>query len=186
MLYDTLAMLIDDFLPDYDVRERHRTEVRASPAEVYAAVRRLDLSRAKLTRWLFRLRGVPCSANFGLGNFLKMSFVLLGERPNEEILLGLVGRFWTPSGDLRRVDSEAYRSFNERGYAKAAWNFSLSAKADNAVLLETETRVYCLDEGSRRRFRLYWLFVGAFSGLIRREILRSIKWDAERLHARTA
>ena len=179
-------MLIDDFLPNYDVRERHRTEVYAPVDEVYAAVRRLDLSQARLTRWLFRLRGIPCPANFGLDNFLRMHFVLLGERPNEELLLGLVGRFWTLSGGLRRLDPEAYRNFNERGYAKAAWNFSLSAKADDAVLLETETRVHCLDEVSRRQFHLYWLFIGAFSGLIRRDILQGIKRDAERLHSRAA
>ena len=174
-------MLIDDFLPDYDIRERHRIEVRASPAEVYAAVRRLDLSRARLTRRLFRLRGLPHSANFGLDDFLRMGFVLLGERPNEELLLGLVGRFWTPAGDLRRLDSEAYRNFNEPGYAKAAWNFFLSGKAGNVMQLETETRVLCLGEGSRRRFRLYWLFVGPFSGFIRGEMLRGIKRDAEQI-----
>jgi hypothetical protein len=37
-----------------------------------------------------------------------------------------------------------------------------------------------LDDESRRRFRLYWLFIGPFSGLIRRKILRSIKHEAER------
>ncbi len=87
-------MLIDDFLPRYDVRERHRTKVNASVDEVYAAVRQLDISQAKLTQWLFRLRGIPASSNFNLDNFLKMRFILLGERPNEELLLGLVGRFW--------------------------------------------------------------------------------------------
>jgi hypothetical protein len=179
-------MLIDDFLPDYDVRERHRTEVYASLDEVYAAVRRLDLSHAKLTRWLFRLRGIPCSAQFSLDNFLSMRFILLGEKPNEELLLGLVGRFWTLTGQLRRLNSEGFRNFKERGYAKAAWNFSLSAKPNETVLLETETRVYCLDESSRRRFRFYWLFIGAFSKLVRREILQSIKRDAERLHSRAA
>jgi hypothetical protein len=46
--------------------------------------------------------------------------------------------------------------------------------------LATETRVLCLDDESRRRFRLYWLFIGPFSGLIRRKILRSIKHEAER------
>ena len=31
-------MLIDEFLPDYDVVERHETRVRASPRTVYAAI----------------------------------------------------------------------------------------------------------------------------------------------------
>ena len=183
LLYDS-AMLIDDFLPDYDVRERHRTVVHSPAERVYEAVRRLDLSQAKLSMFLFRLRGIPAGRSapscFTLDDFLKMRFILLGEKPNEELLLGLVGRFWTPSGELRRLDAEGYRNFNERGYAKAAWNFSLSERADGSVLLETETRVYCLDEASRRWFRLYWLFIGVFSGLIRREVLQAVKRNAER------
>ena len=177
-------MLIDDFLPIYDVRKRHRTRVHAPADRVYAAVRRLDISRAKLSMLLFRLRGIPAGLSapscFTLDDFLKMRFILLGEKPNEELLLGLVGRFWTTSGELRRVEAERFREFDEKGYAKAAWNFSLSEQPHGSVLLQTETRVYCLDNASRRRFRLYWLFIGAFSGLIRREILQAVKRNAER------
>ena len=173
-------MLIDDFLPDYDVRERHGAEVRASLENVYAAVRRLDISRAKLSMFLFRLRGIPAPSRFGLDDLLKMRFILLGERSNEELLLGLVGRFWTPSGGLLRLDAEGFRGFKEPGYAKAAWNFTLAKRPDGAVSLWTETRVSCLDETSRRRFRLYWLFIGAFSSLIRREVLLALKRNAER------
>jgi len=109
-----------------------------------------------------------------------MRFILLGEKPNEELLLGLVGRFWTASGELRRLDAEGFRSFKEQGYAKAAWNFSLAERPDGSVLLETETRVYCLDQSSRRRFQLYWLVVGPFSGLIRRDVLQAVKRSAEK------
>ncbi|HEX8710064.1 MAG TPA: hypothetical protein VF723_17615 [Pyrinomonadaceae bacterium] len=178
-------MLLDEFLPRYDMRERHRTKVRASADVTYAAIRRLDISEARFSMLLFRLRGLAGGSfaappGFNLDDFLQRCFILLGERPNEELLLGLVGRFWTASGGLRRLDREGYRSFDERGYAKAAWNFSLSESTGDSVLLETETRVYCLDEASRKRFRLYWTFIGAFSGLIRREILQCIKRTAER------
>lgn len=139
---------------------------------------------------LFRLRGIPTGLSvpscFTLDDFLKMHFILLGERPNEELLLGLVGRFWTPSGELRRLNKEGFQIFNEPGFAKAAWNFSLSDRSDGAVLLETETRVLCLDDASRRRFRLYWLFIGKFSSLIRREILQAVKRNAEKSHATAA
>jgi hypothetical protein len=176
-------MLIDDFLSSYDVCERHQIIVHAPLDKVYAAVRHLDISQAKLSMFLFRLRGIPAGLStpscFTLEDFQKMGFILLDERPNEELLLGLVGRFWTPSGELRRVDSSGFRNFNEPGYAKAAWNFTLAKQPDASVLLATETRVYCLDKWSRRQFRLYWLLIGAFSGLIRREILRAIKRKAE-------
>lgn len=183
-------MLIDDFLPAYDVSERHLIEVHAPKEEVYAAVRQLDLRRAKISTLLLRLRGFPtgrCApACFTLNDFLKMRFILLGERPDEELLLGLVGRFWSPTGGLLRLNAGEFRNFAEPGYAKAVWNFSLTERHDKTVLLTTETRVSCLDEASRRRFRLYWLFIGVFSGLIRREVLQVIKRNAEMSHAASA
>ncbi len=184
-------MLIDHFLPSYDVSERHLIEVHAPKEEVYAAVRQLDLREAKISMLLFRLRGIPTGllrapSCFTLNDFLRMRFILLGERPNEELLLGLVGRFWSPSGELRRLNAEGFLNFVEPGYAKAAWNFSLSVRDDKTVLLKTETRVYCLDKSSRRRFRLYWFFIGRFSGLIRREVLQVIKRNAETAHAASA
>jgi hypothetical protein len=184
------TMLIDDFLPSYDVRERHHTIVRAPVDKVYAAVRQLDLSQAKLSMFLLRLRGIPTGISapscFTLDDFLKMRFILLAEKPNEELLLGVVGRFWTLSGELRRLDSEGFRKFNEPGFAKATWNFSLSEQSDSSVLLETETRVHCTNDASRRRFRLYWFVIGAFSGLIRLEVLRAVKQNAEeRVHTQS-
>jgi hypothetical protein len=173
-------MLIDEYLPLYDVREQHRVTVHAPAGRVYRAVRALDISDARITRLLFRVRGLPCPPRLTLDDFLKMRFILLGECPGEELLLGLVGRFWTPKGELRRLAPEEFISFKERGYAKAAWNFSLTEQANGGISLAKETRVHCTDGASRMRFRLYWTLIGAFSGLVRREILQTVKRNAER------
>jgi hypothetical protein len=114
-----------------------------------------------------------------LRDLIAGGFILLGERPAEEILLGVVGRFWTPLGGIKRMDAEAFRVFASPGYAKAVWNFSLSARAEVVTSLATETRVLCLDDASRRRFKLYWAFIAPFSGAIRMAALRSIKRAAE-------
>ena len=184
-------MLIDESLPVYDVVERHRTKVRAPVERVYDAVRRLDLGGSATIRSLFWLRELPArlrpsdrgAAGRRLGltldALLEGGFVLLGERPNRELVLGLVGRFWTASGDLQRLDAGGFRDFRRPGYAKAAWNFSVEEQDDGTTLLATETRVLCLDGASRRRFRLYWTLVGPFSGMIRKDVLRSIKRQAE-------
>ncbi len=182
-------MLIDELLPDYDVVERHQLDVRAPVERVYDAVRALNLRRSRTIRWLFVLRELPALARSSdrgnerlgltLDGLLRSGFVLLGEKPGQELVLGLVGRFWTPSGDIQRLGASGFRTFGGPGYAKAAWNFSLSEREEGTTRLVTETRVLCLDGASRRRFRLYWLFIGPFSGLIRREMLRSIKRAAE-------
>lgn len=181
-------MLIDDFLPARDVTARHSLEVGASIERVYATVRSVDLGRSGVTRALLTLRGLPRLFQSGrpaagrtmtLDDFVKGGFVLLGENPPREILLGLVGQFWTPTGCVERLDSDGFRNFRRAGFAKAAWNFSLEPLRSNLTRLATETRVQCLDAGSRRRFRLYWFFVGPFSGWTRREALRLVKGAAE-------
>jgi hypothetical protein len=182
-------MLIDDFLPTYDVTERHQISIKASLQQVYAAVRNLDLRGSRLIRWLFLWRGLPALLSSrnkslrGLGltfdGLLKSGFILLGETPQHEIALGLVGKFWTAAGCIQRLDAADFMNFTTPGFAKAAWNFSLALLPEGGTKLSTETRVLCLDEASRRRFRFYWLFIRPFSGLIRLEALRAVKQMAE-------
>jgi hypothetical protein len=182
-------MLIDEFLPVYDAVERHQIDIHSSVGQIYAAARRLDLSSSKLVHWLFRLRGLPAlfslrdKSKQGLGltldDLLKSGFILLGEAPPWEIVLGLVGKFWASSGCIQRLDTAGFSSFITPGYAKAVWNFSLAPQTEGSTRLCTETRVLCLDETSRKRFRLYWVFIRPFSGLIRMEALRAIKRQAE-------
>lgn len=159
--------------------ERHQIIVRAPVANVYAAVRELDIGRAKVTRLLFKLRGLPATSTISMKDFLRLRFTVLGEKEGQEFVLGLVGKFWSPTGGLRRVQADEFNGFDQRGYAKAVWNFSLREQPGGNVVLSTETRVRCTDPKTRRRFRLYWAFIGTFSGCIRRDILRSLKQNAE-------
>jgi hypothetical protein len=170
--------LIDRYLPSWDARERHTRRVAAPGGDVYDAVRKLDLSRSRWVRILFRLRGLPESA-LTLNGLLRLGFVELGQRPGRELLLGLVGRFWTLTGEIREVSPEEFRSFDRPGFAKAAWNFTVSPDGGRAATLATETRVRCLDPASRRKFGLYWTVVRPFSGWIRREALRAVAEAAE-------
>ena len=176
-------MLIDEFLPEYDVRERHQIEIRAPLEQVYAAVRELDMTGARMSRMLMRIRGMRVGSCFTLDDFLRMRFAILGERPNHELLLGLAGRFWSMTGGLRPIDALTFRTFDDPASARAVWNFSLAATPVETTILTTETRVHCTDAAARRRFRLYWTFVAPFSALIRREVLRELKRQAERLPA---
>ena len=158
-------MLLSELLPDYDVRERHTIELEAPPERVFDAVRATTLGEMPVVRALFRLRGLPASPDRRL---LELEgFAPVAEDPGRELVVGAVGKPWTPTGGLRRdVD---VRTFADEGYARMALNVHYDGRT-----LSTETRVHCTDERSRARFRRYWLVIRPFSGLIRRAWLRAI------------
>ena len=175
-------------MPVYDASEFHETTVHAPIEKVYDALRTANLGDSPIIRLLLRLRELPAMLTTGgrkrnlklnLDAIIKGGFVLLGENPPNEIALGLVGRFWTLSGSRFRVNAEEFASFDLPGYAKAVWNFSLVEESAELTRLATETRVRCMDDASRWRFRLYWALIAPFSGLIRREALRTIRRSSE-------
>lgn len=170
-------MLIDEYLPEYDFEERHSIDIAASPDEIYRAAKQVDFGDSFIVRWLMNLRGMS-TTKLTLENFSYSKFKVLGEVPGKELLIGLAGRFWTPWGDLQDVNADNFKGFDKGGYAKAVWNFSVE-KDGNLSHLSTETRIKCLDEGSRRSFGFYWTFIRPFSGLIRMEMLKTIKRHAE-------
>jgi hypothetical protein len=179
-------MLLDRFLPEFDVREHHSIAVDRSPDAVLAETRLLTARDAPLFVVLMALRSVPALLRGRrlapgrpmLDEFLRAGFVLLAEA-DDELVLGAVGRFWKPTGQLRPVPPEEFAGFAEPGWAKAAANFHV-AEAGGHTLLSTETRVLATDERARRSFRRYWRLVYPGSAAIRRAWLRAIKNRAER------
>lgn len=186
--------MIDEFLPEFDVVERHQTFIDAPVSRTYAALYSTDFGRSLLVRALLALRALPSLLlkapgpdssgsqrvqPLTLDTLLNKGFVLLSEHKEKEIVLGTVGRFWTPTGCLENTDAIRFEREDGAGVAKAAWNFVFE-QAGKGTRVSTETRVKCADEASRRRFGAYWVVVGPFSGLIRRKMLKELKRSAER------
>jgi hypothetical protein len=185
-------VLIDRFLPEFDVHERHHVLVDASQERAYSAVRRLDLARSRLIRSILAARGLPSLARrdgrsrwrgrgrtMDLDDLVGGGFVVLGEEPGTEIVLGLAGQFWKRAGRIRRIEPQDFAAYAEPGVAKAAWNFRVEPISDGRSVVVTETRVHCPDDQTRRSFALYWAAIGPFSALIRRQALALVKADAE-------
>jgi hypothetical protein len=175
-------MLIDEFLPEFDFEERHSVTMAGSADRVSQVLKDVDLCESWVVRWLFRLRGLPTS-RVTLANLPMSNFETLGEVPGRELVLGLVGKFWTIGGGLRKIDRDSFCEFNEPGYAKAVWNFSVEP-VRGGTQVTTETRIKCLDEQSHRNFGIYWMLIGPFSGLIRTEILKATKRKVEAVQPR--
>jgi hypothetical protein len=191
-----MTVRIDKHLPTFDHSERHETLVHATPADVFAALRRAGLRSGPIIRALFALRSVPgllVAPRATLRRFhggdrgrpvtidgiTRAGFFVLDEEPGRELVIGTIGRFWQPSGGMRPTRPEEFDGFAEPGWAKAAWNFAVAPGPGETTVLSTETRIACTDDRSRRRFRWYWAVVRPFSGLIRIEMLRIVRREAE-------
>lgn len=187
-------------MPRYDVVERHLTVVRAAPAAVYRAIRGADLAGGPVTRALLILRALPAGLlafirspraalaelrerrgrrGVGLADFERAGFRVIADQEPRELVIGLLGRFWTPRGGVcAEVGAETFGAGPPPGYALAGWNFTVRDLGEGRCELATETRVWCAPD-VRSRFRLYWLVVRPGSGLIRRGMLRAIRRRAE-------
>lgn len=169
---------IDYFLPQFDFNETHSRQIAGSPQEIYDALQELRYSDSLFIRYLFRLRGLT------IGTFrdsLK-TFTVLSDKA-EEIVLGLIGRPWKITGELKPVSREEFLEFREPNNAKMVWNFTFQPN-EEGTWVTTETRILCPDQASRRKFGIYWFFVRPFSGLVRIEILRLLAHSVEGKHAR--
>jgi hypothetical protein len=181
-------VLIDEFLPDYDVVEHHAIDVDVPVDAAYRAVKELDLARSPVVLALLFARGLPHlftgavkpKRRLRLDDMVESGFVVLGEEPDRELVLGIVGKFWQLSSGVHRIEANEFTGFNTPGFAKGAWNFVVSARPAGGSRVETETRVAGTDDDARRQFSRYWWLIGRFSALIRRIMLREIKRDAER------
>jgi hypothetical protein len=171
-------MLQDEFLPEYHFSEIHDISINQSPEHIFALVYDFDFRGSWLIRVLFSLRGMKTGMTIKAG-MLQENFMELAYRPNDEMVLGLIGQFWKPNGNLKKVAPDQFRAFNEPEFLKATWNFKLIPQSPERTCLQTETRVYCMDKKAKKIFSRYWFFVRPFSGLIRKEILKSIKRKAE-------
>jgi hypothetical protein len=173
-----MGALIDGWMPACDVREYHEVFCRSSAERTYEAMRGADLAQSATVRWLFRLRGIAQS-RATLEDLERFGFTLLDERPGAEVVLGLVGRFWRPTGGLEKVTAREFRAYDRPGIAKTVWNFRVEDTGSRGSRLSTETRVRCTDDVARRSFRRYWRLIGPFSGYIRTRMLATIKQEAE-------
>ena len=169
--------LHDKYLPRYDFNEVHQKLIDAPAEVIYRLIRNQDFSGSWIIRALFFLRGLPAK-KVTIKGLTDRKFVVLEERPNEEIIIGLIGQFWKPTGELQSFEPNAFISF-KGPFAKATWTFELKSQANQKMLI-TETRIACPDKETKESFSRYWFVIKPFSGLIRREMLRAIKVKAER------
>jgi hypothetical protein len=199
-------MLVDDFLPVYDVSDAVATVVDADLAATWDALLQVDLIEVGRTRpmvaVLGALRALPeivshllhgesapqAPKQLRLRDTTKIpldegGWILLGERPRDEIALGLVGKFWRPVITFAKVSPEGFRGFAEPGYAKTIYSLSVRALDERRTLLSGVMRTATTDERARTWFRRYWtLGVGSGAHILVNGVLDLTREMAEGHH----
>jgi hypothetical protein len=185
---ETPMLTIDDLLPAPHFREHHERRIAAPPAAVWQAVQELRLGDLLLSRALMAIRLLPArlagrreASRMVSGRLLEEGPVpVLAEAAGRAVVAGGVMQPWKLTGgeEPPALDAAGLQAFAEPGWVKTG--FDLVVEPDGAgSRLTTETRVTATDPATRARFGLYWLFIRAGSGLIRRDMLRALARRAE-------
>jgi hypothetical protein len=185
---DEADCLLDHFMPDYEVVERHRVRVLAPAGVTLDAAMTTDMQASPIVRAIFRARELVLGASAEtvnrpqglLAQVQALGWRVLAETPGREIVVGAVTQPWMPDVTFRGLDPEAFRAFHEPGYVKIAWTLRADPDGPDRSVFRTETRVATTDATSRAKFRAYWARFSAGIILIRRLMLRDLKVMAER------
>ncbi|MEU5265548.1 nitroreductase/quinone reductase family protein [Amycolatopsis sp. NPDC021455] len=179
-------LLIDRFLPRFDVTLTEHVVADAGLAETWQAVRDLDLMRVRspLTHLAVFARNTPAQLKPFAGDTALPGWLRLGETPGREVVLGAVGRFWQPGAewyDVRAMTPAGFAAFTEPDWGRITAAISVRPYGLSRTLVTCEARTATTDPVSARRFARYWWLVRPFVRFVMQATLRTIRDDAASL-----
>lgn len=179
--------LIDEFMPVYEVAERHQIRVMAPPDLTLQSATEADLQQSTIIRAIFRARelvlgSTPDASKRPTGLLAEttaLGWRVLAEQPGREIVVGAVTQPWKGDVTFRGLAPQDFKAFQEPGFVKIVWTLRADPVGPSESVFRTETRVVTTDPVARARFRWYWARFSPGIVLIRRALLRQLKTDVE-------
>ena len=155
---------LDEFMPTYDVVERHHVAVDGPPEVVLAAACEQRMSELPLVRGIFKARELvlgstprqPAGSRGLLAETTALGWVVLREVPGREVIVGAVTKPWEADVTFRGIAPEHFAAFAEPGYVKIVWTLRAHPAGAGRSIFRTETRALATDADARRKFRWYW------------------------------
>jgi hypothetical protein len=180
--------LLDRFIPEFEVVERHQVRV-AAPAEItWSAACDTDLQESAIVRGIFKVRELILGSGPGeiivprglLAQMKAWGWGVLAEIPGREIVFGAATQPWLANVVFRALPAEEFGAFQEPGYVKIVWMLRADPIGAAESVVRTETRVVTTDSTAWAKFRWYWSFFSPGIVLIRRVSLGLVKAEAQR------
>ena len=185
---DEVDPLLDQFMPTYDIVERHHVHVAASANITLAVAREMDLQGSPVVRTIIRAREVILGATPDdrprprglLGETQSLGWGILADVPERQVVVGAVTKPWEANVTFRALPPSQFVAFNEPGHVKIAWTIRADPISGTESVFRTETRAMATDADARTRFRRYWSFLSPGIIVIRWALLGPVKKGAER------
>lgn len=181
-------VLLDRFMPVYDIREERHIRVNAPAAVTLQAARRVSLNDSLVVRAIFKARELILrerpQAQHQQRAFVDLAqsigWRVLANEPGREVVFGAVTQPWKADVVFRGIAPAQFASFNEPDYVKIVWTFRADPVRASSCVFRTETRAIATDANARTKFRRYWSAYSPGIVLIRLGALRLVKAEAER------
>lgn len=177
---------LDSLMPRFDHRMVQQAFVPLARERAFAALGKIRAEDMPLATWLARVRtlGSPHDEPPGeefRDSAARFGVVAMPAEEGRELLGGLVGRFWRRDFGIRHLASAGeFARFDEPGYTKVLTSFYFEDTV-GGTWVRAETRILSTSEDARRKFRWYWLALGAGIRLYMRSMLRALRRTAERV-----
>jgi hypothetical protein len=180
--------VLDVFMPDYEVVDRHSVHIAAPADVVLTAATEMDLETCSVIRAIFKGRKLILGSEPDntiqlhglLAKMQSLGWRILAELPRREFVMGAVTKPWEPNPVFRGLAPDEFTKFNEPGYVKIIWTLRAEAVGNAECVFRTETRAVATDAEARKKFRRYWSFLSPGIIAIRSVMLPAVKADAER------
>ncbi|HEY0608369.1 MAG TPA: SRPBCC family protein [Chitinophaga sp.] len=169
--------------------ETIRAFVKAPPEQVWEILRHIDIATIPWIHMLFNLstaRGIfhsqrqAAQGHQSLGmdqvSSHNKGLMMLHVRPGKEVVLGAIGKFWQPDIPLADIPTTAFRDFDEPGWGKVAWAFSVEPYLQGSTV-SIELRVTGTDYNSWQKLQRCYTLMGPFAYQIRSTVIKLLQHE---------
>jgi hypothetical protein len=180
---------LDEWMPRWQVDERHAVEIAAPPDKVFASIHAVRADEILLFRTLVAIRRCGTTGQESILNppeeqplldvATRTSFILLTDDAPREIVVGTVISAPREARATGNLEPALFRRNLRPGVALATMNFLVAPNGRAGSTVTTETRIYANTPAVLRRFGVYWRIIHPGSDIIRRMWLRAIAQRAE-------
>lgn len=176
-------MLLDKYLKSFQFSEQHAIQIHATSEKIIKSITTVEIDDDVLIRCMLKIRELP-SHLFpqwrSQSKAMSLDCFCLLQQNENELVYGLIGRFWHANYGLVDIaSSDEFLNYQEPETPKLGLGYRIVSVGERVNQLVTETRVFCPDAVSLKKFTPYWYLIRIASGLIRRRMLKRIKRQCE-------